>query len=275
VRLVNVRKAFGRQVVLNHFSLDIATGKTTVVLGPSGCGKSVMLKHLVGLLHPDAGQIFFQYKDSASGEVAERRIDTLNERQFKDIRLQISLVFQMSALFDSMTVEENLAFPLIEHTTLAPSQRRERIAAALKTVDLDGVQPKLPSELSGGQKKRVALARAIVLNPRVILFDEPTTGLDPVRADGINQLIIKLRDEMKVTNLVVTHDLVSARKVADTAIMLLGGKVAAAGSFETLESSSDTRVQNFLKGRYEKNDDDARPSRPRLAGAPLPESMDV
>src|SRR6185295_5483506 len=133
VRLVNVRKAFGRQVVLNHFSLDIATGKTTVVLGPSGCGKSVMLKHLVGLLHPDAGQIFFQYKDSASGEVAERRIDTLNERQFKDIRLQISLVFQMSALFDSMTVEENLAFPLIEHPTLAPSQRRERIAAALNT----------------------------------------------------------------------------------------------------------------------------------------------
>jgi phospholipid/cholesterol/gamma-HCH transport system ATP-binding protein len=275
LRLVKVYKAFGRQVVLNGLDLDIPAGKTTVVLGPSGCGKSVMLKHIVGLLHPDRGEVFFQYQDPTNSSVRERRIDTLNERQFKDIRLQISLVFQMSALFDSMTVEENLAFPLIEHTTLAPSQRRERIAIALKTVDLDGVQPKLPSELSGGQKKRVALARAIVLNPRVILFDEPTTGLDPVRADGINELIIKLRDEMKVTNLVVTHDLVSARKVADTAIMLLGGKVAAKGPMSALETSPDTRVQNFLIGRYEKNDDDIKPAKTRLAGAPLPESMDV
>lgn len=269
LRLVNLRKSFGSQAVLQGIDLEIPAGKTTVVLGPSGCGKSVMLKLIVGLLHPDGGEIHFHDRDG------ERRIDALNEREYKAVRLQVSLVFQMSALFDSMTVEENLAFPLIEHTTLSRDQRRERINEALRTVDLDGVLTKLPSELSGGQKKRVALARAIVVSPRVILFDEPTTGLDPVRSDGINELIMKLRDTMHVTNLVVTHDLVSARKIADRVVMLLHGRVAASGTFSELEACDDPQVQNFLAGRYDRDDQDSLPPRPMLAGAPLPEGPEV
>jgi phospholipid/cholesterol/gamma-HCH transport system ATP-binding protein len=267
--LVGLHKSFGHQHVLQGLSLNLDRGKTTVVLGPSGCGKSVMLKHIVGLLHPDKGEIYFR------GTEGERRIDTLTEREFKDVRLQISLVFQMSALFDSMTVEENLAFPLREHTSLNKSERAEKIREALGKVDLDGVQRKLPSELSGGQRKRVALARAIIVNPRVILFDEPTTGLDPVRSDGINELINKLRDTMGVTNLVVTHDLVSARKVADHVVMLLKGKVAAAGTFAELEASTVPAVQAFLAGRYQRDDADQPPPRPKLAGAPLPDVLDV
>lgn len=245
IRLLDVCKSFGTQVVLDRLNLEIPESRTTVILGPSGCGKSVMLKHIVGLLHPDSGEVHF----------AGTRIDTLSEADMVKVRLQIGLLFQMGALFDSMTTEENIAFPLIEHTTLNREERRARVMRALETVDLAGVTRKLPSQLSGGQRKRVALARAIVLEPRVILYDEPTTGLDPIRSDGINDLIIKLNRAHGVTNLVVTHDLVSAKKVADNVVMLLGGKVAAQGTFDEVAANPDPRVQHFIKGQYDRDDD--------------------
>jgi len=247
VRLVGVRKSFGPQIVLDGVDLSIQRARTTVVMGPPGCGKSVMLKHIVGLLRPDAGEVWYE----------DKRVDTRSETELFPIRLEVSLVFQMGALFDSMSVMENIEFPLLEQTRLSPAQRHARVREALETVDLSGVEEKLPSQLSGGQKKRVALARAIVLRPKVVLYDEPTTGLDPIRSDGINELIIKLQRTMQVTNIVVTHDLTSARKIADRVVMLLGGKVAADGTFEELERSPDRRVQHFLKGQYDRSDDAA------------------
>jgi phospholipid/cholesterol/gamma-HCH transport system ATP-binding protein len=249
VSLRNVHKAFGLQRVLDGVSVDFEAAKTTVVMGPSGCGKSVMLKHIVGLIRPDSGEVHYN----------RRRIDNLYESDLLAVRLEVGLVFQMGALFDSMTVAENIDFPLLEHTDLTGTQRAKRIAEVLETVDLAGVEPKLPSQLSGGQKKRVAIARAMALRPKVILFDEPTTGLDPIRSDGINELIIKLKRDFGVTNIVVTHDLVSARKVADRVIMLLGGKVAADGTYDQLTQSTDVRVQHFLTGHYERDDDTFMP----------------
>lgn len=245
VSLRSVRKQFGSQVVLDRYSLDVEPAKTVVIMGPSGCGKSVTLKHIIGLLRPDSGEVYFD----------GNRTDKLREHELIPVRLQIGLLFQMAALFDSMTVSENIEFPLIEHTKLTPAERADKIRKALITVDLDGAQAKLPSQLSGGQKKRVALARAIVLNPRVVLYDEPTTGLDPVRSDGINELIIKLKRELGVTNIVVTHDLTSARKVADRVVMMLNGRIVADGTFDQVAASTDERVQHFLAGKYVKADD--------------------
>lgn len=246
IRLRDVRKGFGGPPVLDGVSIDFAPAQTTVIMGPSGCGKSVTLKHIVGLLKPDSGSVYFD----------GRRVDHLSEREWMPIRLQIGLLFQMGALFDSMSVGANIEFPLIEHTKISREERRRRVAQALEVVDMAGAQDRQPTQLSGGQRKRVALARAIVLRPRVVLYDEPTTGLDPVRSDGINELIIKLRQTMGVTNIVVTHDLSSARKVADRVIMLLGGKVAADGPFRALERSRDERVQHFLTGTYTRDEDD-------------------
>ncbi|MBI1189559.1 MAG: ATP-binding cassette domain-containing protein [Tepidisphaera sp.] len=246
IRLENVKKSFGGPPVLDGVSIDFAPAQTTVIMGPSGCGKSVTLKHIVGLLRPDSGSVYFD----------GRRVDHLTERQWMPIRLQIGLLFQMGALFDSMSVGSNIEFPLIEHTKLSKEERRSRIKQALEVVDMAGAEDRQPTQLSGGQRKRVALARAIVLRPRVVLYDEPTTGLDPVRSDGINELIIKLRQTMGVTNIVVTHDLTSARKIADRVIMLLGGKVAADGSFRSLERSRDERIQHFLTGTYARDEDD-------------------
>lgn len=263
IRFVGVHKRFGQQHVLDGLSMDIPTGLTTVVMGPSGCGKSVMLKHIVGLLRPDAGEVYFD------GE----RIDRLKEREFRRIRLQIGLLFQMAALFDSMNVLQNIEFPLVEHTTLTAAERRDRVREALEMVDLAGVEQKLPAQLSGGQRKRVGLARAIVLRPRVVLYDEPTTGLDPIRSDGINELIIKLRRTMNVTSIVVTHDLVSARKVADHVVMLLGGKIAARGTYDQIENHPDPHVQHFVKGHYDKADEDVMPAIPQRNDSPAPEAM--
>ncbi|MFZ4575758.1 MAG: ABC transporter ATP-binding protein [Phycisphaerales bacterium] len=258
LRLVGVSKSFGAQPVLDGVCLDIEPAKTTVVLGPSGCGKSVMLKHFVGLLRPDRGEVYFD----------GRRIDNLPERGFLPVRLAVALVFQMSALFDSMSVRENLEFPLIEHTGLSREARRAKVTEALGTVDLVGVEEKLPAQLSGGQRKRVALARALVTGPRVVLYDEPTTGLDPIRADGINELVLKLQRTLGVTSVVVTHDLVSARKIADRVVMLLGGKIIADGTFSEIEQHPDPRVQQFVSGRYDRSDDavpEAPPPGPRDA----------
>lgn len=251
VSLRDVRKGFDGVSVLDGLDLDLPAGQTTVVLGPSGCGKSVTLKLIVGLLRPDHGQIFFD----------SRRIDTLTERELAPVRLQVGLLFQMGALFDSMSVADNIAFPLREHTPLSREEREHRVERALRTVDMAGFGRKLPSQLSGGQRKRIALARAIVLEPRVVLYDEPTTGLDPVRSDGINELIIRLKEQLHVTSLVVTHDLVSARKVADRVVMLFGGRVIADGTYDQLAASEEPIVRHFLSAKYER-DDEVSPSEP-------------
>ncbi len=233
-----IHKAFGKQRILRSVSLDFIEGQTTVILGPSGTGKSVMLKHIVGLLNPDRGEVWFE----------DQRIDTLNERDMVPIRTQFGYLFQLGALFDSLTVEENVAFPLIEHSPLTPDQRRQRINEVINLVGLDGTQHKLVSQLSGGQMKRIALARAIVMHPRVILYDEPTTGLDPIRSDIINGLIIKLQKELCITSIVVTHDMNSAFKIADRIVMLYDGRVIADGTSEQIRCSDDPIVQGFVRG---------------------------
>ncbi|MEM9083680.1 MAG: ATP-binding cassette domain-containing protein [Planctomycetota bacterium] len=215
-----VDKSFGDLTVFDGFSLDIERERTTVVLGPSGSGKSVMLKHIIGLLRPDAGEVWF----------AGTRVDQLREHEMRSIRRRVGFLFQLSALFDSMTVGQNLEFPLREHTDLSKKERADRVSRMLELVDLAGIESRMPAKLSGGQQKRVALARAVILEPEVILYDEPTTGLDPSRADGINDLIVKLQQELSVTSIVVTHDLLSAERVADRAVLLFHGKVIADGT---------------------------------------------
>jgi phospholipid/cholesterol/gamma-HCH transport system ATP-binding protein len=238
IELKQVYKSFGPLHVLRGVDLAIRRGSTTVVIGPSGCGKSVLLKHIVGLLRPDRGQVFFEGRD----------ITRLSERDLVPIRRRVGFVFQGGALFDSMTVEENVCFPLAEHD-LARADHGERCRKALRLVGLDGAQRKMPGDLSGGQKKRVALARAIVLDPEVILYDEPTTGLDPIRADLINELIIKLQHELNTTAVVVTHDMASARKVADRIVMLYDGCFIADAPPAGLESLRNDIVRHFVEGR--------------------------
>ncbi|MEM1166002.1 MAG: ATP-binding cassette domain-containing protein [Planctomycetota bacterium] len=240
-RLVGVHKRFaGGPPVLAGVDLDFRRGETTVVLGPSGAGKSVTLKHIVGLVKPDAGEVYFD----------GTRIDTLSERRLNRVRTRLGFLFQLGALFDSMTVAENLAFPLREHTDARAGERSARVEEALALVDMAGAGPKMPAELSGGQQKRIALARAIILRPTLILYDEPTTGLDPARADGINDLIIKLQRELEVSSIVVTHDLASATRVGDRVVVLLDGLVAADGSMDEIRASTNPAVRGFLAGRY-------------------------
>ncbi|GAB4555724.1 MAG: ABC transporter ATP-binding protein [Phycisphaerales bacterium] len=236
LRFAGLRKSFGTLRVLEGLDLDIYKGQTTVVLGPSGSGKSVLLKHAVGLLEPDAGRVEFD----------GQRVDTLKEHEWWPVRRRIGFLFQMAALFDSMTVRENLDFPLRELTDMTRRERLEAVAVALHRVDLHDVDKKYPAQLSGGQRKRVGLARAIILEPELVLYDEPTTGLDPLRAAGIDALINKLKDELGVTSLVVTHDLVSAHRVADRAVLLWDGVVRADGTLDELRSSEDPIVSGFM-----------------------------
>jgi phospholipid/cholesterol/gamma-HCH transport system ATP-binding protein len=244
VRLVDVYKAFGRQRVLTGLSLDIRRGGCTVVLGPSGVGKSVLIKIIVGLIRPDRGAVCFE----------GRRIDNLREDDLVAVRTKMGFLFQMAALFDSMTVEENVSFPLSQHTDLTPEQRHDACAKVLRMVGLDGVQGKMPAELSGGQRKRVALARAIILEPCLILYDEPTTGLDPIRSDVINELILALRRRLGNTSIVVTHDIASAFKVADRLVMLHEGKIMADGDPRSFRQSSNELVQRFIHGMADEED---------------------
>ncbi len=238
IRLIDVHKRFGRLRVLRGISLDFRRGCTTVVLGPSGCGKSVMLKIIVGLLAIDRGEVWYE----------QNRIDRLRERDLVSVRREIGFLFQQGALFDSMTVGENIMFPLREHTDLSADQSRQRIRQVLRMVGLADAIDKMPADLSGGQRKRAALARAIVLFPKVILYDEPTTGLDPIRADVINELIIKLQNELDVTSIVVTHDIASAFKVADHLVMLYEGRAVLTGTAEEFKKTTDPIVKRFLEG---------------------------
>ena len=238
IELRNVHKRFGRLVVLNGVSLSIEEGQSLVVIGASGSGKSVMLKHIVGLLKPDRGEVWFDGS----------RTDTYGEREMDAIRQQFGFLFQMGALFDSLNVEENVAFPLVEHTHKAAGEIAAIVQQKLAMVGLDGTQKKMPAELSGGQRKRVALARAIALGPRVILYDEPTTGLDPIRSDVINELILKLKRELNVTSITVTHDMNSAFKVGDRIVMLHEGKLIFDGTPREIQQSEVPVVRRFVLG---------------------------
>jgi len=238
VEFRHVSKSFGLLRVLTGIDFSLERGKTTVVIGESGTGKSVLLKHMLGLLRPDKGKVF----------VDGQRVDRLHEKEWVPIRRRFGYLFQMGALFDSMTAGQNVAFPLQEHTNKTDEEIAGVVARKLAMVGLDGAQNKWPSELSGGQRKRVALARAIAMEPDIILYDEPTTGLDPIRSDTINDLIIKLKNELGVTSVVVTHDMTSAFKVADRILMLQNGTFIADGTADDFRNSTDPRVQAFVTG---------------------------
>src|SRR3989338_1825712 len=203
-------KAFNGRLVLNQLNLSVNKGETLVIIGRSGCGKSVFIKHLIGLMKPDSGEILIDGVNVAA----------LSSKQLNQLRMRFGMLFQGSALFDSMTVGENVGFNLIEHTTLSERAIHERIEESLELVGLKGIQELKPSELSGGMKKRVGLARAICMRPEILLYDEPTTGLDPIMADAINELIVELHDKLKVTSIAVTHDMISAYKVASRIAMM-------------------------------------------------------
>ncbi len=239
MRLVNLHKRFDDLVVLRGVNLDLRQSQTTVIIGESGSGKSVILKHIVRLLRPNEGEVHYK----------GRRIDNLPERELVALRSRFGFLFQLSALFDSMTVGENIAFPITEHTKRSRREIDRIVGHKLGMVGLEGMQARWPAQLSGGEKKRVALARAIALDPEIILYDEPTTGLDPPRADEINELIRKLQRELHVTSVVVTHDMASARRVADRVVMLYGGEFIFDGTAEAIMQSTDPRVRCFVEGR--------------------------
>lgn len=244
IRLEGVHKSFGRQVVLDGVDLAIRPGETTVVMGPSGCGKSVLLKHIIGLIRPDSGRVYF----------GGQEISAMTDRQLVPVRRRMGFLFQGGALFDSMTVHENICFPLVEHGMKDPAQRAHRCREVLALVGLDGYQDRMPEDLSGGQKKRVALARAVAMRPDVILYDEPTTGLDPVRSDLINELILKLQRALGTTAVVVTHDMASARKVGDRIVMLNEGHFVADTTPDKLLDEDNEFVARFVRGLASKQE---------------------
>ncbi len=238
IEVRQLKKNFGTQNILDGVDLLIESGQSAVIIGRSGGGKSVLLKHLIGLLQPDSGDVL------VDGEV----ITHMNERQLLRIREKFGMVFQGAALFDSMTVEENVAFLLERQRKYSPAEIQRRVAVALEVVDLPGTQKKKPAELSGGMRKRVGLARAIIYEPEILLYDEPTTGLDPIVSDSIDQLIVRVRDHLKVTSVVVTHDMRSARRVGHQVFMLHKKKIYASGPPQELFASSDPIVRQFIDG---------------------------
>ena len=238
IEVRQLKKQFGPQPILDGVDLRIESGESAVIIGRSGGGKSVLLKHVIGLLQPDAGDVF------VDGE----NITHMTERQLLRVREKFGMVFQGAALFDSMTVEENVAFPLLRKKKFSAAEISKRVAAALDVVDLPGTEKKKPAELSGGMRKRVGLARAIVYEPQFLLYDEPTTGLDPIVSDSIDRLIIRVRDHLKVTSVVVTHDMRSARRVANKVFMLHEKKIYAHGPPEEIFTSTDAVVRQFIDG---------------------------
>jgi phospholipid/cholesterol/gamma-HCH transport system ATP-binding protein len=244
VEFRDVAKRFGPLVVLDGVNLAVPRGQSIVIIGASGSGKSVMLKHIVGLLTPERGEVWF---DGV-------RVDTLVERELMRIRRRVGFLFQMGALFDSLTVGENIAFPLVEHTHMTGGEVLGTVAHCLAMVGLPGIEKKMPAELSGGQRKRVALARAIALQPELILYDEPTTGLDPIRADVINELIIKLQRELNTTSISVTHDMTSAFKIAQRIVMLHEGKIIMDGTPEEYRNAADPIVRRFVIGEADERE---------------------
>jgi phospholipid/cholesterol/gamma-HCH transport system ATP-binding protein len=238
IEVRNLKKSFGNSVILEDVSFRVETGESVVIIGRSGGGKSVLLKHLIGLLCPDAGEVVID------GE----NIVGLNERQLLRVRGKFGMLFQSAALFDSMTVAENVGFALERECKLGAAEIAKKVAGALDVVELSGTEEKKPSELSGGMRKRVGLARAIVYEPEIVLYDEPTTGLDPVVSDSIDKLIMRVRDRLKVTTVVVTHDMRSARRVGQRIMMLHDKKIYVTGTPDEIFSSQDPVVHRFVNG---------------------------
>ena len=235
--LRDVHKSFGAQHVLNGISLTVVRGETLAVLGRSGTGKSVLLKLIIGLENPDSGSICIQGQ-----EIAGLGLNEMNR-----LRIKMGFLFQHAALYDSLTVEQNVAFPLERHTKMSESERSDRVKELLSSVGMEHDLNKMPSDISGGMQKRVGLARALALQPEILLLDEPTAGLDPITSGEIDDLVLKLQKEHALTSIVVTHDLQSAKTIADRVALLDKGKVVMEGSFEELAESNDDFVREFFK----------------------------
>jgi len=239
ISLRNVYKSFGEKKVLQGFSLEVPEGETMVIIGYSGSGKSVAIKHIVGLLEPDSGTVF----------VDDLEVPHLSRRELQELRSHIGYVFQFAALFDSLSIGENVAMGLRKQGLLDARGIRERVHEALDLVDLPNVEDRFPAELSGGMRKRVGLARAIALRPKYLLYDEPTTGLDPVTSAVIDELMIRMREKLGVTSIVITHDMRSAYRVGTSIAMLYEGKVRQVGSVDEIRLSKDPVVRQFVEGR--------------------------
>jgi phospholipid/cholesterol/gamma-HCH transport system ATP-binding protein len=238
IELRRLYKAFNGNQVLQGLDLAIEAGEILTILGGSGTGKSVLLKLIIGLMKPDAGQVLVEGDD----------IVPLQEEELLKVRRKVGMLFQGAALFDSLTAKENVAFPLREHTQMTEAEIQERVAEVLALVGMAGVEEKLPSELSGGMRKRVGLARAVALTPRIVLYDEPTTGLDPRNVDKINELITDLRAKLHVTSVVVTHDIQSALRISDRVALLSEGRIAETGTPADITRAERSVVQEFLAG---------------------------
>ncbi|MBI1724889.1 MAG: ABC transporter ATP-binding protein [Candidatus Tectomicrobia bacterium] len=234
-------KSFGANRVLQGLDLKIPAGRITVIIGRSGEGKSVLLKHMIGLLRPDQGQVLVDGED----------ITRLRGRELNRVRAKFGMLFQGAALFDSMNVAENVAFPLREHSRLSPEEIASRVREKLRLVGLDGVEDRMPSQLSGGMRKRVGLARAIIRGPEIILYDEPTTGLDPILTDSIDRLIVRTQETLNITSVLISHDLDRALAFADFVAMLHQGRIVAQGAPEELRTMDDPLVRQFLTGSAE------------------------
>jgi len=238
IEITDLHKKFKDKIVLNGVNLKIQDGETLVIIGRSGCGKSVLLKHIMGLLLPDSGSI----------KVENKIINELNQKELYDIRRKFGFLFQGAALFDSMTVEENVGLPLVESAEkISKNKIKETVAEKLQLVGLPGTENLKPSELSGGMKKRVGLARALVTNPQYILYDEPTTGLDPIMSDSIDTLIKELSEKLSVTSIVVTHDMYSVKNVAQKVAMMHKGKIYFEGTPEALLTTNDRIIEEFIQ----------------------------
>ena len=239
IRIKGLKKSFGDRVILRCIDLDCVEGSTTVILGGSGAGKSVLMKHVVGLLSPDEGEV----------EVDGVSIKSCNRESLADLRARMGMVFQQSALFDSMSVFDNVSFPIIEaaREPIDPETLRNRVRTALELFDLHDIDDLLPSELSGGMRKRVGLARAVIRQPKILLYDEPTTGLDPITTQQVDQMILTARRELGVTSLVISHDIGSAFRIADQVAFLHEGKILIAGTPEEIQICDTAEVRDFLK----------------------------
>ncbi len=238
IEVSQLRKSFGTQEVLRGVNLSISRGESAVIIGGSGCGKSVLLRHIIGLIQPDSGDV----------RIEGESIVNLNERELIKIRRKFGMLFQSAALFDSLTVAENVGFLLDREEIMSREAIRKTVAEALELVDLGGTENKKPAELSGGMRKRVGLARAIIYKPEIIVYDEPTTGLDPVVSDSIDQLVIKMRDQLNCTTIVVTHDTRSMRRVGNHVMMLHHGLIHANGKPNEIFKSTDPIVHKFVNG---------------------------
>jgi phospholipid/cholesterol/gamma-HCH transport system ATP-binding protein len=241
ISIVDIHKSFGANQVLRGVSLDIQKGETVAIIGQSGCGKSVLIKHMIGMIRPDRGEIHIDGVD----------ICCLDEKEFFDMRRKFGMLFQASALFDSLTVGQNVSFGVERYQNLPAEKVKQIVTDSLAKVGLRNIEHLMPFELSGGMKKRVGLARAIAYGPEIMLYDEPSTGIDPIRADAINDLIIMMKSELKVTSVVITHDMTSAYKVADRIAMLYNGKIIEEGTPDEIKKSENQIVQQFIHGRAE------------------------